>query len=329
MTRAPLTLALALALALAGCSTTDEPTGADEPIRVRSGAFKPGDLPGIVPPDAGAGGGAAAPAQVSPRVTVLNTVNRIVWPGESGKVISGNATTLATAVGVRSADLGTGYWLVPTGLADPLQDNDLAWTMTFDVNWNIPPGLHTLRFGAVDQYQRAGSLTDLEVCVTSAVPDNYNACDPTVAPPFAVLSLTWDSAADLDLVVRDPNGKWIDPKHPTTAGIGDGGVLPNLKIDGAFDHDANANCAGDALHAEHLVWQSKPQLGQYLVYVNMFASCGASAARFDVSLNLEASSPDGGTHKLVDELDVPGELLGTAANGGTSDGLYVTSFTIQ
>jgi len=77
----------------------------------------------------------------------------------------------------------------------------------------------TLLLAAIDEQGNAGEETRLDTCITRPIPDNLNACDPTIAPPFAVLSLAWDADVDLDLVVVAPDGRVIDPKHPTTARI--------------------------------------------------------------------------------------------------------------
>src|SRR5262249_21741946 len=154
-----------------------------------------------------------------------------------------------------------------------------------------------------------------------------NACDHTIPPPQAVLSLHWDTDADLDLVVITPDGKTVDPKHPTTATGTDGGVTVDPNVDGVFDHDSNGNCVIDGLRREDLVWQQKPLSGEYYVYTDMFSACGQPAARFTVTLYL--AQKEGDDQYLVPVLTESGELLSSDEDSGATDGLFVTQFQIQ
>lgn len=310
-------IALAL-LALAGCSGEPALVGANEPIRVRGGVFKTGDLPGAPPLDGG--------APEKPNVTVVESVNNVIRPGQSGKTLSGRVTDDATAVAVRFPDLGTGYWLVVADAPDPAAPGELTWQMTFDVAYDVPPGLRSLRFAAVNEAGVAGTQTDLPVCVSAAIPDNLNACDPSIAPPAAVLSLSWDTDVDLDLVVVTPTGQVVDSKHPTTAAPSDAGVSPDPKKDGVIDRDSDANCVPDHVKRESLVWQAPPAAGTWLAYANLYSACGQQAVRFTLTLNVAESNGDEGS-RLVEKQRLSGELLAVDANGGQALGLYVTSFS--
>jgi hypothetical protein len=291
----------------------------DEPIRVTTAVFKPGELPGSAP-----GSGASGP-----RVTVLESANNVLRPGQAGKTLSGRATTGASAVAARLEGLGTGYWIQPLGPPDPQYNGELVFSVGYDVAEDAPAGLHTLLFAAVDEKGNAGEQASLDVCITSPIPDNLNACDPTIAPPAAVLSLAWDTDADVDLVLVTPSGKIVDAKHPTTKDPEDGTVTPDKKVDGIIDRDANAACGGDRTRRENAVWQAKPALGTYLVYANLFSACGADGARFNVTLHLAEPTGEGTNQKLVEKIRASGRLLPLDANGGAAVGLYVTAFIIN
>ncbi|APR83762.1 Hypothetical protein A7982_09111 [Minicystis rosea] len=306
------------ALTLFGCSSEAAPTGFGEPIRVLDGVFKSGPLPGTPAVDGG------TPAK--PNVTAVNSANNILRPGQGNKNLTGVVTDDASAVAVRFADLGTGYWLVVPGAPDVSAPDALQWGMNLDVAADVPPGLHTLQFAAVDEKGNAGTQTDLLVCVDTPIPDNLNACDPSIAPPTTVVSLTWDAAVDLDLVVVLPSGQVVDAKHRTTAPITDAGVQPNPKKDGVIDRDSNSGCAIDGIRRENMVWQAEPLAGQYLVYANLFSACGQQAVRFTVTL-YRAQPVDGGS-ALVETAHESGELLAIDANGGATKGLYVTAFSL-
>lgn len=198
------------ALCVAGCSGDPQRVGVTEPFTVRNGAFKEGALPGAPPSDAGA---------VEPAITALESAGALVSTAQAGKVYLGRATAQTWSVGVRLDDAGTGWWSVPVGGADPSFGGELTWQFTADFGGDITPGLHRLRFVAIDGAGHAGSQRDLRVCVLPPVPDNLHACDPTIAPPAAVVSLSWDTDADLDLIVVTPDGKVVDARHPTTAAL--------------------------------------------------------------------------------------------------------------
>jgi hypothetical protein len=316
---------IALATATAsGCSGETSPLALDEPIVVRAASFEPGSLPGVLPVD----GTDAGPPPGS-RVTVVDSVNNVIHAGQSGKSLSGRSTDDALSIGARFGDLGTGYWIVPTGAPDPTTPGELTWAFNYDVGRDAPPGLHPLLLAAIDANGNAGEETRLDTCITPPIPDNLNACDPTIAPPFAVLSLAWDADVDLDLVVVAPDGRVIDAKHPTTAiGVDGGTPAPNPAKDGVLDRDSNAGCAIDATRRESLVWQARPGDGDYLVYASLFSACGQQAVRFTATLSFaEATGTD--TWKVAEKLRANGELLASDASGGATRGLYVTHFSIH
>jgi hypothetical protein len=305
-----------------GCwSTPAQSLGLEEPIRVRNGTLVSGPLPGSRPLD-DAELDAGVP-EMFPHVTTINALSSVLRPGEVGFSLGGGVTDDANAVAIRFSDLGTGYWLVPAGGPDPTKPGELTWSMSLDVAPAAPRGIHHLLFAGIDENGHAGTQSELDFCIDSVIPDNLNACDPTIAPPFAVLSLEWDTNADLDLEVEGPNGKILDPKHPTTAPEADGGVAPGPS-DGYLDHDSNRDCVIDGIRREDVVWQAHPLNGQYLVYVNLFAACGQPAAHFKVTLSLSRQTGD--RYALVPVLTASGELVAQDQNGGDALGLFVTQF---
>lgn len=316
--RRPLACLTACLAALAlGCEGEASPTGLGEPIRVIGGTFKYGPLPGSPPIDAG--------EPEKPNVTAINSVNNVLWPGQAQKALTGLVTDDAYSVAMRFPDLGTGYWLVVPGAPDPAAPGALTWAMSFDVAGDVPEGLHSLRFAALDRDGKAGTQSDLLVCVSAPIPDNLNACDPSLPPPAAVLSLTWDTDVDLDLVLVTPSGQVIDPKHRTTAPLTDGGVMIDPTRDAILDRDSNGACVIDRARRESVVWQGTPAPGNYLVYASLFAACGQQAVRFTTTL-YRAEPRDGGA-ALVESLKASGELLAVDAHGGADRGLYVAQFS--
>lgn len=314
-------LLIAAALALASCSGEPQRVGLTEPFTVRNGVFKEGALPGTPPSD----GGVSAPT-----VTAIESAGALIATAQAAKVYLGRTSPEAYAVGVRLEDEGTGWWSIPVGGADPSFGNELTWQFTADFGGGLAPGLHRLRFVALDSAGRAGTQRDVRVCAVPPVPDNLHACDPTIAPPRAVISLSWDSDADLDLVVVTPDGKVVDARHPTTAAV-DGTSVPADRLrdpsTGALDRNSNAGCAIDRIRRENLVWQGDPVPGTYRLYVNLFDACRTNAARYRLGVWRASTAGDGGVGGQTETTRRDGILTAQAANGGASRGTFVTEVT--
>jgi hypothetical protein len=322
--RSALAALLALAV-LAGCSSGETATlGLDEPLQVQGGSFHPGKLPGGDPIDVVPDGGAPLP---SPHVNTVNSLNNILRPGQTDKALSGSVTDDSYAIGIRFQDLGTGYWVVPVGGPDPLAPESLTWSMSLSLSRAAPPGIHPMRFAAIDRNGRSGPQFELPFCITDNVPDNLNSCDPKLDPPAVVVALRWDADVDLDLVVVVPNGKVVDAKHSTTALAVDGGVTFDPATDGAVDRDSNANCVVDGIRQENLVWQGKPDPGDYFVFAHLADACAKDSVRFTATVYV--SRPKGRNNALVPELEVSGELLAIDAKGDEGLGLFLTEFHLD
>lgn len=307
-------LVAALALLLVGlvaaaCSGEKSESGLGEPLRVRNAVFKEGPLPGA-PPDAPAGG-------VS--VTSIETASTVLRPGQGEKTLNGRASVGTVAIAVGLVGLGRGHWLLPVDGPDPLYAGELGWQLLVEIARDVSPGTKELRVVAIDAAGHAGVQRGLAVCVPSIVPDNLNACDPANAPPASVVSLSWDTPVDLDLIAVAPDGRVIDAKHPRgglTADAG-GGAPPFV------DRDSNGACSLDLVQREDLVFEAPPAAGSYLVYANLFDACGRGAVHFRVDTHTRVAGPDGKlTLALTDSRF--GTLLALDANGGARLGTYVT-----
>ncbi|HKQ68963.1 MAG TPA: hypothetical protein VJT73_06480 [Polyangiaceae bacterium] len=292
----PVALA-AVALALVACSGVSEPStsGLSEPVRVRftpygqsqsvPATFVPGPLP---PPGDG------------PAVRVENNQTTI-FPGVFGKKLSGYLDDSGSAVLLRFDGLGSGYWSVPSGSpADPgVGAHLLAWAAAIDFSTDLPVGPRSLQAIGVDPSGRRGPLnTEAAFNVVSDVPAGV-----------AVVQLRWDTNSDLDLIIIGPDGKQLDPKHPSTATarLEDGGLSPGA---GELDGDSNANCVIDARRRENVVWATAPMAGRYVAKADMFASCGESVANFEFRIYQDGAL----------KFSQVGRLLGSDAdNGATAD----------
>jgi hypothetical protein len=319
-------LAAPLALLVAGCSGEPLTPGFEQPLRIAEAQFHEGSLPGAPPLTAdelNAGVKAKTPTIVSATLG-----NALIPPREAGRSLSGLASDDSVAIGVRFADLGTGYWLLPTGSPDPVSDGALEWRFRAGFAGNYPPGRHELLLAAIDSRGRSGSQVGLTLCLLPEIPDNGNVCNPTTLPPDLVVSLGWDAAVDLDLRVLTPDGKVVEPKHPTTAVEGEDGKLDlAAKGIGKLDYDSYAACTPDGRRRESLVFQSSPPPGTYLVYAGLFDACGQPGVTFDVSIHVASSTTDG--VRLAETFRQSAQLAAAQADGGAQLGTYITAFVVE
>ncbi len=257
----PLLVLLAPALA-AGC--TDVPgLGLEALLRVEGGGaqFQTAPLPS---------------SEAGPAVVTLNLTTSFAAPGERDKPFSGALAPEATAVVLGlEGDIGT--WLLPAA-APRVEEPDYP---TFDVRLSfspeIPPGPHLLFARAADAEGRLGPAQTAPFTVAAAPP-----------PEGAlVVSLSWDTEADLDLHVLDPNGVeiWkrnINSHEPPPPGEP---VDPSAWKTGALlDFDSNADCVIDGRRRENVIWKEAPPPGEYIVRVDTFSLCGEPSARWAVDV---------------------------------------------
>ena len=90
------------------------------------------------------------------------------------------------------------------------------------------------------------------------------------------VNITWDSKADLDLHVEDPNGEEAYWAHRTSVS---GGML---------DLDSNAGCGTDGPRAENIFWTSglvAPR-GDYVIRVDHWSNCGEARTNYVVTVNI-------------------------------------------
>jgi hypothetical protein len=312
-----LTVALCAA-ALAACSDGEKANnGLAEPLQVSGGQFISGALPGTPAPEGGlVNGGDAGMAPLS--IVQINSNGTNVLSGVP-QSLSGLVSGGAAAVGVRFADMGTGYWVVNTSGFDVNAPGQRDFSLNMAFSPDIPQGSHPLEFVAVANDGTAGTQASLVFCFDSRVPDNGHTCNPTDpkhVSPAVVFSLRWDTGFDLDLHVLTPDGQDVNPKNGWF--IGDAGVTNTTP---RINRDSWGNCAPDGWHEEDLVFQTPPAPGNYYLYANPFAACGQSAARF--TMTIYQVGPDGYLHSKFSQA---GELLSSQVVGGPP-GLFVTQIS--
>lgn len=299
-----------LALLLIGCAAGD--SGNEQAFRVRAGQFFDGTLPGFLP---------TGKSDRTPRVTSFETANLTVRQGQGGKAFSGRADKDTSSIGISLDGVGSGYWVVPIGSIDTTT-NELSWSVSADFGQNILPGRYALRVVAIDGAGVAGDQLVQDLCVTGRVSDNGRACDDSIAPPQVVISLQWDTDADLDLEVVAPSGAHLGAKHTSVDGD---------EADAAayLDRDSNSACVIDNIRTENLVWNDESPTGKYHVYVNLFDSCKEPSVRFSINVYTAEDPENGEASYLVRRMRRTGELLDIAADPRATNPLFITDVTFN
>jgi hypothetical protein len=306
-----------LLLSLLACDGTYV-SGASEPIVVRQGTFHEGELP-------------VDEAATSPTVVYAAGVGYVLTQGQGNIGYSGLASPEAYSVAVTFPSVSTGYWVVPVAGPDVTSNNDLIFKMTVDFKREVPYGLQSLQFVALDGEGNPGPRYESTVCVLPDVANgNFAACDESVTPANAVISLSWDTSVDLDLVAVAPNGKVVSWKSPTTV-IADG-TIPSEEINaettGELSRDSNANCEIDNINLESIVFPGEPPAGEYALYASLPAACEASYVNYALALYRRVDAADG-THPVERTELATGTLLAAQAGDGAATlGTYLTTLTL-
>lgn len=257
MTRSPLPLcAAALALA-AGCDGVREDRALDAQLVVDAAQFFEGAMPA-------ANGG--------PRVVSLDLPSSNVRAGQTRAPLRGALEPTGTAAAIGLVG-DRGFWIVPSGLADVASPGYPTFGARMAFAPTLPDGARTLVVRAVDADGRFGDAETRELRVTRAAP---------VAGAF-VVSLRWDTPADLDLHVVDPTGNEVW-KGDLTSAAPDAGVTG-----GALDFDSHAGCVPDGLRRETVTWSGRPPPGRYVVRVDTFSLCGGTHANWQVDVFVDGA----------------------------------------
>jgi hypothetical protein len=290
---------LSLLVVGAGCGGASSGTGLDSLMRASGAQYAPGELMSDM----------TAPG---PTVAFVQTNSTVITAGLS-RNIAGSATSTATAVqiGLSGDDA---HWIIPTGTMDTDNPGNFTFQTTLSFSQNLPVGMRTLVFRAVDEDGQVGASHDLAVRVQSPVPQGT-----------LVVSLDWDTEADLDLHVTVPNA--TDPGNPVIVWAKSPLALPvadamgnpivhnsaQIAAAGALDYDSNAQCVIDGRRQENLIFPlgtpavpaTPPPSGTYEVRVDTMSLCGQGSARWHAIAvaNDDTDNPLGEAIGQVSDLD--------------------------
>ena len=252
------------ALALGACSdgaSSDPALGSR--LRLASAQFVPGATP---------------VAKNGPEVATLELLSTTIWPGYAEQPLRGALGRSATAVTLAlSGD--SGYWVVPAGVPDVSAPDLPTFRSVASYARSLREGAYTLEARAVDERGQFGPplrqvLTALPIAPSRAVAGEL------------VVTLTWDTDADLDLHVVDPQGHEIYHGAPSSRDLFNADSEASL---GVLDVDSNADCSGDGLRQEDVIWAAAPPAGHYLVRVDAPSLCGSAAARWRLLVMLRGA----------------------------------------
>jgi hypothetical protein len=272
---------LLVAALLSGCDGASPRSGIDALVRVQNAQFVAG----------------AMPSETSgPKVTEVDSNNNSVRPGQQGKSLTGRLGAGATAVAI-GFDGDAGYWIVPAGVEDVIVPGEFDFAARLSFSPLLPPGMRDLLLRAVDGNGGFGPIETLGLTTQSAPPDGK-----------LVISLSWDTEADLDLHVLLPDGVTeIWAQHASSYVLPESGIPDpaGVAAAGFLDFDSNAQCVIDGRLVENVLWRKTtgmPPSGHYQVRVDAFSLCGQPEARWRVQALLD------------------GAPLGSAATGVSLDG---------
>ena len=275
MSGAGLTLravSVAASLVAAGCAASASPeSGVTALLRASNGQF----VEGALPPDTSATGSAVISG------VAINNTN--VYPGEENFPLSGTVTGATALVGLED---DVGYWIVPATLVDQTTVGGYDFSTQLTFSPLMPVGSQTLILRGVTADGTIGPAQLYKLEAATTVPTG----------PL-VITLAWDTEADLDLHVVIPSGDPNDPtpieiwaKHPVGLPVpvlGGPPIYPEQIANAPYlDFDSNANCVVDGRRQENVIFPVAPPPGDYTVRVDTPSLCGQADAQWTVSATL-------------------------------------------
>jgi hypothetical protein len=298
---------LAALVAAGGCGGASPQSGVAAMMRVQNAQYVAGALD-------------RTPAAEAPLVQSVVTANNRLYRGQQGKAVTGSAGpgSYAVLVGLEG---DVGHWVVPVSDADQNSPGDFTFGMRVGFSPQLAPGPLNLILRAVARDGTVGP-PQVQALTLAAEAD----------PRPLVVTLSWDSEADLDLRVTAPASNGGAPVE-IGAGINKGSNLnppkpgdpaptqAELDAAGRLDFDSNAQCVIDGGRVETVAFAQAPPAGRYVVKVDTFSLCGEVAARWRLTVSL------GG--QVIDEKTGQSSDVDTRFSHGAGAGLAVSYFDVS
>lgn len=265
-------------LLLAACGGASPDTGIGAALRVEGAQYVPGELPSTTTETAVADAGL-------PTVNTITTVNGTVAPGTTGHTLGGTVGPGGTAVliGLRG---DTGHWVVPVSTVDQNTPGDFAFSAKVTFGLDLPPPPFEVVLRATN---RAGDMGPPKIQTFGAA--------PSAIAGAMVISLEWDTQADLDLRVQLPGQdgglREVSTRKRTSAVPPAPGDPPlgdeDYKNVAYLDMDSNSLCTIDGRRNENVIWPITPEPGTYTVRVDSFSMCGEISANWVVRVFIDGT----------------------------------------
>ena len=247
------------------------------PVTVAEGIWMKGALPETsVNPD-------------TPTIVDLEGPSTFINGGSSTYEITYDGQEEIVAILLQVAGYGGYYWLPVTE-----SNGSLSFTLNFDSDIFDQLATASLALDEFTDVRAAdGSSTEFTVKLidkknNTSGPHRFIAEGERVGEGDVKVSVSWNSATDVDLHVTEPTGETIYYGHP---GSSSGGQL---------DLDSNPNCRIDGIQNENIVWpEDMAPNGEYTVKVKMYNDCEIGRAGGTVKLKYCGdSSPERHTFQL-------------------------------
>jgi hypothetical protein len=251
-------------------------------MQVNGGQFYPGHPP--------------SPVDGGVNVATLSLNSNEVFPGQINFAFAGQLTQGAYAVSLYfQGDIG--YWVVPA--SNP--DYTVPGQVDFSTSLNLAQAIAQVSYGdggpAIDVQG-----IDIDGGFGPPLTEPLHLLSDTPTGPL-VISLAWNTEADLDLHVVFPDGTEIYRLHRSDYVPGEikpppANLSTFVKARHAYlDFDSNAQCVIDGRRVENVVWgpDAGIQSGTYTVRVDTFSLCNQSYADWQVGAFVDAGQIAGAT----------------------------------
>ena len=290
-----------------GCGGAAPQSGVTAWLRVPTGQYEPGEL-------------TTEPGVMEPTVDTITTHNNQVFPGATGRSITGSVNGKAVAVLI-GLDGDSAHWLVPVGVPDFEIMGNFTFAASVSYSPDLPLGKRQLQFRGIDVDGNLGPIQSLALSVGLTAPQGN-----------LVVQLDWDTEADLDLHLRiigtDPNVKPIDvwnkaPLALPPAPAGAPYTRADVMAAGRLQLDSNSQCVIDGQRHEEIVFPGVVPPGTYEVRVDTFSLCGEATARWHVA----AFTNPAGTPTLIQEAFGQSQDRDTLAAHDATSGVLAFTFT--
>jgi len=253
---------------LGGCSSSADPgTGRNAWLKIQGTQAQ--YIPGPID---------TTPQDDLPAVLNVATLNNDLFPGVSNKNISGAVGPKSTAVLI-GLQGDVGHWVVPVQDIDQANPGDYTFSCSATFSSLTPAGDLRLAFRATTRDGKVGPAT-LQPLIMAAASQIQGAL---------IISLDWDTQADLDLHVQLPgdgvdggsaNEIWSRKPSGLVPAPGSTPTLDDGLQSGYLDYDSNSMCVLDGRRTESVIFPDTAPHGHYIVRVDTFSLCSEVTARW-------------------------------------------------